>query len=104
MKGLEQLHGLSRLRTLHSTRQRSIPRRQRSTEIEIFLLQKEKDRFIAEADRIKKRFEAVRARIRNIDEEIYRLKVAQNEKNPTLPELAPQSPADTEWVTKKLTY
>lgn len=113
MKRQTYLRGLSNMRTLSSTRQRSIPRKQRSVEIEIYLLNKEKERFETEADRLERRYAAVQERIKNIDEEVARLREvmpdsANSPKGATLARpkntgsLIPDD--DGDWVTKKMRY
>jgi hypothetical protein len=90
---------MGQLRTLQSTKQRSIPRGQRSLDIEVFLLKKERDLFMGEAARIQKRFETVAERIKSIDQEIAQHELLMGKKPAPIP-----SKADKEWQTKKIGY
>lgn len=66
----KKIQGIEKLRTMHSTKQRSIPKMQQSSEIELFLLEKEKERFVKEAERLQVRLRTVYERIEVLDGEL----------------------------------
>jgi len=55
MKGLQQISGLRNLKSIHSVGLRSIPKIQRSSGLELYLLRREKDRLEKEAVALTKR-------------------------------------------------
>ena len=68
MRDVNGLKGLQVLRTMHSTKKRSIPRIQSSAYLDIYMLEKEKERLLKESERsgmratvVKKRLEEIRA-------------------------------------------
>lgn len=72
MAALKEIRGIHSLRTLSNIKHRSIPRRQRSTDIELFLLKKEKELFEIEAHRLKTKLTQVKKRIKSLEEEIVK--------------------------------
>ena len=76
----KRIKGLDKLRSMHSTKQRSIPRAHQSSEIELFLLEKEKERFLKEAERLQTRLHTVYERIESLNEEINLQKEAGDQK------------------------
>ena len=65
-----KIRGLERIRSMHSSKQRSIPKSQQNSEIELFLLEKEKERFVKEAERLQVRLRGVYERISVLQKEI----------------------------------
>jgi hypothetical protein len=62
MKGMTDVSGLREIRSLHSTGKRSIPRVQSSAYLDLYLLEKEKERLEKEAALLGKRSRAIRKR------------------------------------------
>jgi len=67
---LNKLNGLGQIRTLQNCKQRSIPLRKRSLDIEVYSLRKEKELFEAEEARLIKRLASVQSRIMSVNTEI----------------------------------
>lgn len=101
------ISGLEKLRSLSIVKQRSIPLRERSTQTELYLLNKEKQRYLKERQRLMKRLEFVEQRLKGINQETRELLVIWSEE---MQEIAQESAFDTfvkdqkEWKTKTLNY
>ncbi len=52
MRDVDSLPGLHAVRTMQSSKKRSIPRIQSSSYLDLYMLQKEKDRLIKENERL----------------------------------------------------
>ena len=66
MKGVTDVSGLREIRSLHSTGKRSIPRVQSSAYLDLYMLEKEKERLEKEAALLEKRSRAIRKRLGDI--------------------------------------
>ena len=73
MRDVDSLKGLHAVRTMQSVKKRSIPRIESSAYLDIYMLQKEKDRLIKENERLLKKMEQIDKRIEEIDGEINKL-------------------------------
>ncbi len=78
MKDVNGLKGLHRVRTMQSTKKRSIPRIQSSAYVELYMLQKEKERILKEDERLSMRKETIKNRLKDIDEEMNKLQEAED--------------------------
>ncbi len=94
--------GLERIRTLGSTKQRSIPLRQRAPHIELYLLSKERDRFMAESERLAKSLFVVHERLQSIELQIERLQGVLAQREGAIQEK--QTARSEHWNTMKLHY
>ena len=117
-----KVSGMERIKTMHSMKQRSIPRQQQTSEIELFLLEKEKERFVKEAERLQTRLRTVYERILVLNKEIdqhQQLRMKKHLEAPTgeealeeIKEMIEEQVAfskrgegqDGEWKIKKLMY
>ena len=70
MKNISQIKGISQLKSGNTIRPRSIPKKQRSIQTELYMLRKEKERFLKEAERLEKRHGVVRDRLAQIDRDM----------------------------------
>jgi len=67
------MRGLHSVKTIQSSKKRSIPRIQSSTYLELYMLQKEKDRLIKENERLMMKMEQTNKHIEEIDIEVNKL-------------------------------
>ena len=73
MRDVDSLKGLHAVRTMQSSKKRSIPRIQSSAYLDLFMLQKEKDRLIKENERLLMKMEQTNKRLVGIDIDINKL-------------------------------
>jgi len=73
MRDVNNLRGLHLLRTMQSTKRRSIPRIQTSTYLDLYMLNKEKERLLKEGERLGLRDTVIKKRLEEIDLEINKL-------------------------------
>jgi len=76
MKDINGLKGIHGLRTMHSTKKRSIPRIQSSTYLDLYMLNKEKERLLKEDERLCMRKDKIKKRLEEIDREVNKLQEA----------------------------
>jgi len=72
-RAVSDISGLQNIRTMHSAGKRSMPRVASSAYLDLYMLNKEKERFIKENERLCMRSEAIRKRLEEIDLEMNRL-------------------------------
>lgn len=77
MRDVNSLRGLHTLRTLHSTKKRSIPRIQSSTYLDLYMLNKEKERLLKEGERLGARDAGIKKRLEEIDQQMNKLQEAE---------------------------
>ncbi len=94
--------GLERIRTLGTTKQRSIPLKQRSPYIELYLLSKERNRFIAESERLAKQMFTAQERLGSLETQMQRLQGVLNEREDAITQK--QAERTKQWNTIKLSY
>ena len=106
MKGVPDLKGLRDSRTLHSTAQRSIPVRANSAYLDLYMLQKEKERLERERFLLDKRKEAIQRRLDEIDKKMEEFQaIAQNEEErATSRSVGGQGALTKKWNTMRLSY
>ncbi len=73
MRDVNTLKGLHSARTIHSTRKRSIPRIQSSPYLDLYMLNKEKERLVKEDQRLSMRKDAIKKRLEEIDLEMNKI-------------------------------
>ena len=74
MKGVIDVKSLRDIRSLRSTAKRSIPRVQSSAYLDLYMLEKEKERLEKEAALLEKRSQAIRKRLGEIQRQAESLK------------------------------
>lgn len=112
MKDVNSLKGVHVLRTMHSTKRRSIPRIQSSAYLDLYMLNKEKERVIKENERLCMRSEAIRKRLEQIDLEMNELqevpqggiKASGNESSSGRQNLTQRNAVKKEWKKMALNY
>jgi len=73
MRDVNSLPGLHKLRTMFSAKKRSIPRVQSSTYLDLYMMNKEKERLLKESERAGMRDTGIKKRLEEIDLEVNRL-------------------------------
>ena len=77
VRGATELSGLREMRTMHSSKKRSIPRVQSSAYLDLYMLRKEKERLEKEDAILEKRKAAIQKRADDINKEIEILKALE---------------------------
>lgn len=70
MRDVNSLPGLHKLRTMFSAKKRSIPRVQSSPYLDLYMLNKEKERLLKESERVSMRDTGIKKRLEEIDLEM----------------------------------
>ncbi len=73
MKGMLQMHGIRDVKSIHSIGARSIPKVQRSSYLELYMLKREKDRLDKELFALNKRRKTRDMQLNSIDKRIEKL-------------------------------
>ena len=78
MKGIMQTQGVENIKSIHSIGARSIPKVQRSSHLDLYVFEREKDRLEKEvfvlnkrASRAKRQLDSAYLRIKKLQKEIY---------------------------------
>lgn len=103
VRGVTELSGLREVRTMHSSKKRSIPRVQSSAYLDLYMLRKEKDRLEKEIYILDKRKKSMQKRMDEIDAEMKKLGEAETRRRQTNPEGFKRSPAK-DWKTMAIKY
>ncbi|MDO9575864.1 MAG: hypothetical protein Q7J55_04990 [bacterium] len=86
VRGVTELSGLGEIRTMHSSKKRSIPRVQSSAYLDLYMLGKEKDRLEKEMFILEKRKTSIQKRLDEIAVEMKKLEeeegIARSNTNP----------------------
>ena len=77
MRDVNSLSGLHKLRTMFSAKKRSIPRVQSSTYLDLYMMNKEKERLLKESERVGMRDTGIKKRLEEIELEMNRLQGAE---------------------------
>ena len=77
MRDVNTISGIHAVRTMNSTKKRSIPRIQSSTYLDLYMLNKEKERLLREAERLNLRNTVIRKRLEEISLEMDKLQDAE---------------------------
>ena len=72
-RGVTELSGLREIRSMHSSKKRSMPRVQSSAYLDLYMLKKEKDRLEKEVYILDKRKNSLQKRLAEIDAEMKKL-------------------------------
>jgi len=76
MRDVNTLKGLHTLRTMVSAKKRSIPRVQSSAYLDLYMMNKEKERLLKESERLGLRNTIIGKRLEKIDSEVNKLQEA----------------------------
>jgi len=82
MKDVNSLKGIHGAGTMQSRKKRSIPMVQSSTYLELYVLDKEKERLQKEDRKLSMRKDGIRKRLEEIEIEISRMQGAESTKSP----------------------
>ena len=108
MRGVTDVSGLRDIRSMRTTGRRSIPRVQGSAYLDLYMLQKEKERLEKEAALLAKRSQGLQKRLGEIQRQMEGLeRSAQSDRPDNGGEKAaaePNSPAKRKWKTFALNY
>ena len=103
VRGATELSGLREIRTMHSSKKRSIPRVQSSAYLDLYMLGKEKDRLEKEMFILEKRKTSLQKRLDDIAVEMKKLEGAE-----TREKRAPPDESNFHhkkgWKTMAMTY
>ena len=77
MRDVNSLPGVHRLRTMFSAKKRSMPRIRSSAYLDLYMLNKEKERLLKESERLGARNTDIRKRLQEIDLEVNKLQEAE---------------------------
>jgi len=73
MRDVNSLPGIHKLRTMFSSKKRSIPRVQSSAYLDLYMMNKEKERLLKEGERVGMRDVGIKKRVEEIDLEMNKL-------------------------------
>ena len=111
MRDVNTLSGIHTVRTMISTKKHSIPRMQSSTYLDLYMLNKEKERLLKEAERLDLRNTVIKKRLEEIKLEADKLQDAENAANGTGGKINPSGRAfnqknevKKEWKKMPLNY
>ena len=103
VRGVTELDGLRDIRTMHSSKKRSIPRVQSSAYLELYMLRKEKDRLEKEVHILEKRKKSNQKRIDEISAEMKRLEKEEAMGRQASPR-GFKKPSEKDWKAMSLKY
>lgn len=103
VRGVTELSGLREIKTIHSTKKRSIPRVQSSAYLDLYMLKKEKDRLEKEVYILDKRKKSMQKRLDEIDAEMKKLEEAEAKRPQANPGVL-KKPSGKDWKTMPLKY
>jgi len=103
LKGVTEVTGLRDIRTMHSSKKRSIPRAQSSAYLDLYMLRKEKDRLEKEVYNLDKRKKNIQKRIDEINAEMDKLEKEETLKRQDRPKKL-KKPSEKGWKTMPLKY
>ena len=76
-RSVDDIVGVHNIRSMQTTGKRSIPKNQNSTYLDLYMLNKEKDRLLKEDERLSKRKVIIRKRLEEMELEMNRLQGAK---------------------------
>jgi predicted nucleic acid-binding Zn-ribbon protein len=103
VRGATEISGLREIRTMHSSKRRSIPRVQSSAYLDLYMLRKEKDRIEKEVYILDKRKKGMQKRLDEINTEMDKLEKAEAMKREAIPEGFKKS-SGKDWKKMPLKY
>ncbi|MFH1763042.1 MAG: hypothetical protein ABIF09_02515 [Gemmatimonadota bacterium] len=106
MRGVTDARGLRDVRSMHSTGQRSMPRRQGSTYLELYMLRVEQERLEKEAVLLAKRHQGIQKRLGEIQKQMEDLGRSADSGRPSNggKKAAERSPNRKKWKTFSMNY
>jgi len=111
MKDVNTISGIHTVRTMISTKKHSIPRIKSSTYLDLYMLNKEKERLLKEAERLALRNTVIEKRLEEISLEMYKLQDAEivsgageGKINPSGRAFNQKKEAKKEWKKMPLNY
>ena len=111
MKDVNTISGVHTVRTMISTKKHAIPRIQSSTYLDLYMLNKEKERLLKEAARLALRNTVIEKRLEEISLEMYKLQDAETVSNGGEGKINPSGRAfnqknevKKEWIKMPLNY
>ncbi|MDP8258050.1 MAG: ankyrin [Candidatus Aadella gelida] len=78
MRDVNTLKGLHGLRTLHSSKKSSIPKVQSSSYLDLYVMGKEKERLLKEAEKLGQKDTIIKKRLKEIEHEMNKLQEDEN--------------------------
>ena len=78
MKNVNSLKGIHGVGTMQSRKKRSIPRVQSSTYLDLYMLDKEKERLLKEDGKLSMRKDGIRKRLEEIEHETRKIQEAES--------------------------
>jgi len=103
VRGATELSGLREMRTMHSSKKRSIPRVQSSAYLDLYMLGKEKDRMEKEMFILEKRKTSLQKRLDEIAVEMKKLEGAETLEKRVAPDEF-NNHRKKDWKTMPMTY
>jgi len=76
-RGVSDISGLRNIRSMHSTGKRSLPKNQTSAYLDLYMLNKEKERLLKEDERLSMRKDTIKKRLEEMELEMNRLQEAK---------------------------
>jgi len=104
VRGVTELSGLREIRTMHSSRKRSIPRVQSSAYLDLYMLRKEKDRLEKEVYILDKRKKSMQKRLAEIDDQMSSLQEMEAARQKTSSVKEFKKPSEKNFKTMALKY
>jgi len=111
MRDVNSTKGLHAIRSLHSRKKRSIPRIQSSSYLDMYMLDKEKERLLKESEKLGMRGDSIKKRLEEIDRDMKKLQEAETRVKPSAVSADSSGPAFTEkqgikkeWKKMALSY
>jgi predicted nuclease with TOPRIM domain len=110
MKDVNSLKGIHGARTMQSRKKRSIPRVQSSTYLDLYMLDKEKERLLKEGSRLSMRQDCIRKRLEEIEHEMSKMRSDETIAKPIAikscsgPALSQTNGSKKEFKTMALSY
>lgn len=103
LRGATELSGLRDIRTMHSSKKRSVPRVQSSAYLDLYMLHKERDRLEKEIYILQKRKGGIQKRLDEINIEMEKLEKTEAIRQEANPE-GLKKPSGKNWKTMPLKY
>jgi len=103
-RGITDVAGLQNIKSLHSTGKRSIPRLESSAYLDIYMLQKEKERLEREIYMMEKRKSAIQKRLADIHEEMEVLQKSAQQERPQKVNIVKTKKEEKRWKRMALNY
>ncbi len=103
VRGVTELSGLREMRTMHSSKKRSIPRVQSSAYLDLYMLGKEKDRMEKEMFILEKRKTSLQKRLYEIAVEMKKREGAETREKRAAPDEF-NNHRKKDWKTMAMTY